>query len=420
MIHVDTSNHHDDMATSSSSSSHLMQLLDRTRNEIISEIQNDRTSNNVQHVDDTNIEGGNDEEVIDIVALTEDIQQFTMIERCNELRDCARYNDYIVLHTIFYVTATHHSQYDETIDSTPNVVGRYAVPLLQELLHSQDSYTGNTALHMAAANNHSNIVKFLLQIEQVILQDIDTVRDDQTPSSTEPDISQRQDRPLLRLVQRTNTSGYNTPLHYAVTNRALESIRFLLLQDFSDTTLSEVYTNPHIDVLQQNSAGRSSLTEAFALTSSSSSSPEQDTHESEDTKRNHEILTLLLEHPSANEERLIQSSSKYKNNTATAMEDTNEQNSILELPPCHTHHFRLVGNTDVDTNDKNNGIELYIREMAMATPDTVSNTDDDTPASTTISKTENYNDLINILGGTIPMNDTTGFGIWSASIIMGQ
>jgi Lysine methyltransferase len=94
---------------------------------------------------------------------------------------------------------------------------------------------------------------------------------------------------------------------------------------------------------------------------------------------------------------------------------------MMELPPCHTHHFRLVGNINVDTNRNNNGIELYIREMAMAPPVTASNADDETPATnTTISKTENFNDLINILGGTVPMNDTTGYGIWSASIIMGQ
>jgi predicted nicotinamide N-methyase len=195
------------------------------------------------------------------------------------------------------------------------------------------------------------------------------------------------------------------------------------------------YTNPYIDVLQKNAAGRSSLTEAFALTSaitSSSSSNQPDKDESDDTKRDHDILTLLLEHPSANEERLIQSSSSTTSNHPNTNNTTNEEpnnDATMDLPPCHTHHFRFVGggsdysnshDGNLENRDRNDeGIELYIREMAMAPPTTCvdSNTNSDNMA--TISKTDN-NDLIQILGGTEPINDTTGYGIWSASIIMGQ
>ena len=429
-----------------SSSSHLMQLLDRTRTEIINGMQRDQSNRN-------NVPDENDDEVLDIIALTEDIQQWTMAERGNELRDCARYNDYIVLHTILYVTATTTTlrsnevvQVDEdappptftneknsSIEDSMNTITfkpQNAADAVHQLLHSPDEHTGNTALHMAAANNHSNVVQFLLQIEQAVVNDIaccsnnNVVNDDTKPSSST--ISQPE-RPALRLVQRTNTSGQNTPLHYAVTNRALESIRFLLL-DYSNND-NESYTNPDIDVLQQNSAGRSSLTEAFALTSSSTSTEsttDQDTTESDDTKKNHDILTLLLEHPSANEERLIQSSQKHntgENDVCASTPNANESDHIVALPPCHTHHFRLVGggssNTNQTDNTDNQGIELYIREMAMAPPTPVTNENDTTTPSTTISKTDT-NDLIHILGGTEPMNDTTGYGIWSASIIMGQ
>ena len=457
-----------------SSSPRLLQLLNRTRDEIISKYDDQQVSNTPDENDDDD-----DDEILDIVALTGDIQNLSMIERGNELRDCARYNDYIVLHTILYVTATSSTTCilnssnevpvveqntnstsitsttedpcNTTIsrNTTANISTENAL-LVQQLLHSQDESTGNTALHMAAANNHSTIVEFLLQIELAIVDDIrhdegSRNHDQKSPSLSSSLLSSSNnslpERSSLRLVQRTNTSGQNTPLHYAVTNRALESIRFLLY-DFSNmdhtnnyyinSDTSATYTNPYIDVLQQNSAGRSSLTEAFALTSAAvvpSVSSEQNTKESEGTKRDHDILTLLLEHPSANEERLIQSSSgsrhkdrSDKNNGTTK----DEHDATLNLPPCHTHHFRLVGgySKQLESTNIGDGIELYIREMAMAPPTSLSissheNDNNDSTLPATISKTEN-NDLIHILGGTEPMSDTTGYGIWSASIIMGQ
>ncbi len=420
-------------SSSSSSSSRLVQLLDRTRNEIKNGIQNEQSNK------DNDVNDGEGDDIVDIDGITNDIQQFTIAERGNELRDCARYNDYVILHTILYVTAVasqDHEAVDTSTTPTTSTIDKddadhhegsaikNPVDLLQDLLHSRDAYTGNTALHMASANNHFNIVQLLLQIEDAILND-NTMKP--SCANTLP-----REEQALRLVQCTNTSGKNTPLHYAVTNRALESIRFLL-QDFSNTANSDTvsYTNPYIDVLQQNAAGRSSLTEAFALTSSSSSSSsstdQNNSNESDpddDTKRNHEILTLLLEHPSADEERLMQTCSTSdmtkQQVTTTTNENTVEPNQTVELlPPCHTHHFRLVGSSKTDP--PNDGIELYIREMAMAPP-TMSNAEHDGPAASLVStKTEpNNNDLIHILGGTVPMNDTTGYGIWSASIIMGQ
>ena len=404
------------MSPSSSSPSRLMELLDRTRNEIQRGIQSEQSNR------DDGMNDGEGDNIVDINGITDDIQQFTMSERGNEFRDCARYNDYVILHTILYVTAVASQDYD-TVDTavTSTTPTKNPGDLVLELLYSRDAYTGNTALHMASANNHFNIVQFLLQIE-------DAIRNDNVVKPSCASTVPREEQ-ALRLVQCTNTSGKNTPLHYAVTNRALESIRFLL-QDYSGTTTttntdtSVSYTNPYIDVLQQNSAGRSSLTEAFALTSSSTAN---ESDHDDDTKQNHEILTLLLEHPSANEERLIQTSSTNDGNhtttTTTTTENAEEPNQTEEiLPPCHTHHFRLVGSSQ--TVPPNDGIELYIREMAMA-PTTMSNAEYDDPpdASLTTNKTEpnnHNNDLIHILGGTEPVNDTTGYGIWSASIIMGQ
>jgi Lysine methyltransferase/Ankyrin repeats (3 copies) len=346
-------------------------------------------------------------EVDDLIALMNDIRALNMEERGMELRDAARYNDYLMVHSLLYVTAVLNSDdsvakpipcLDEAIDcfsKNPIVTARAARAVLQ-LLNSVDSTTGNMALHMAAANNHFRIVQLLLHIEQASLEDIES-------HSTEDTI--QEEKPTTRLVQCANQSGGNTPLHYAITNRALEAVQSLLSEcepttdgaqpmNVSDA-LTRRYTNPCVDVLQKNSAGRSSLTEAFALSYASDAGPDAD-------QRNHAILTLVLEHHSANEDRLLDVTSSSIDDTkadSTIYADGNHLKSI-QSPRYHTHHFRFVGSKNVEAE----GIDLCVREMAMASSDSMSSN----------------NDQIAILGGSVPMKDTTGYGIWSVSIIMAQ
>jgi ankyrin repeat protein len=401
----------------------------------------------------------------EIRSLMDELQSYTIIERGEELRDCARYNDFTLLHTILYATfysSASHSTHDDVVATTINNNNCNHGAVLQ-LIHTVDALTGNTALHMAAANNHARIVQFLLQVEQATINDMhdaaspnDTTTGDPSSSSDAGEMTistndtnlppSEQQQQQLRLVQRTNTSGNNTPLHYAITNRALESVR-ALLHDYSTVTNNDATTvtvtatvtatataftnnSTYIDVLQKNAAGRSCLTEAFTLTSNNKSQNTDDENDNidDESKRNHDILTYILEHPSANEERLLthqsgtSMSGKKEDGTTSLNYDSNmDHNTNVtteardNLPPCHTHHLRLVGSGDNVEHDEK-GIEIHIREMAMAVP---SNGNDETVESTTSTTTTN-NDLIQILGGTNPVNDTTGYGIWSASIIMGQ
>lgn len=105
--------------------------------------------------------------------------------------------------------------------------------------------TGNTALHMAAANGHVASAKFLLEHNHAYCK---------------------------------NNSG-NTPLHFAAINAQAKTVQYLASQ-----------TRVEIDVLEQNNFGRSSLTEGFS-------------------SQNEHVLKALLEHESAAEEKLLSTKS---------------------------------------------------------------------------------------------------------------
>lgn len=168
------------------------------------------------------------------------------------------------------------------------------------LINHVNSDTGNTALHMAAANGHTTAAQVLLNFKH---------------------------------AHTRNNSG-NTPLHFAAINSQGEMVELLTTQKFFD-----------VDVLEQNNFGRSSLTEGFS-------------------SQNEHVLKALLEHDSAEEERLL--SSNGKSNT-----------SVL-------HKF---------FDDKN---PLRIRELAM--------TNADNPFA----------------DEQRPDQDTTGLSIWSASLVLAR
>jgi len=212
------------------------------------------------------------EEYQDLVETANDLD---INELTSELRQSARYNDLDVLRAVLAVK--------------PNVID------------AQDESSGNSALHMAAANNHVDAVLLLIKYGA---------------------------NPILK-----NASG-NTPLHWAAANGHENVVKVLLEQD-------------NVDVLEQNNFGRSSLTEGFS---------------SEQT----EVVKLLLEHDSAAEERLVQSHQPGKDASVT-------------------HDF-VFGNT-----------QLKARELSIAS-----------------------NDKDTILGQANPSDDTTGLGIWAASLVCAQ
>jgi len=115
---------------------------------------------------------------------------------------------------------------------------------LLEFVHPD---TGNTGLHMASANGHTNIVKLLVK--------------QHGHSFTK------------------NSSG-NTPLHWAAANGHAPVVEFWTSQSIVE-----------VDVLEKNNFGRSALTEGF--------SSEKD-----------DVVKSLLEHDSASEEKLLSTGSK--------------------------------------------------------------------------------------------------------------
>ena len=111
-----------------------------------------------------------------------------------------------------------------------------------ELLEYADSTTGNTGLHMASANGHTNIVKLLVH--------------------------------QYGHGFTKNKSG-NTPLHWAAANGHASVVEFWTSQSIVE-----------VDVLEKNNFGRSALTEGF-------SSQKED------------VVKFLLEHDSSSEEKLL-------------------------------------------------------------------------------------------------------------------
>lgn len=201
--------------------------------------------------------------------------EFTEEECQQELMDGCRYND---------------------IDVVRGVLCVYP-----QLSSYQEEKTGNTAIHMAAANGHAEVVDLVLRLAPPVL------------------------------VMTANASG-NTPLHWAAANGQPKVVARLLVADGAD-------------VLLKNKAGRSSLTEGFA-------------------SNKEEVARLLLQHESADEEKLVGSSNQTGETTVT-------------------HKFRF------------GSVSIVARELAI--PDVENDS---------------------IIGQERPSQDTTGYAIWAASLVM--
>eukprot|EP00980_Cylindrotheca_fusiformis_P006493 scaffold1378_cov137-Cylindrotheca_fusiformis.AAC.6 len=110
------------------------------------------------------------------------------------------------------------------------------------LISYADSESENTGLHMACANGHLHVVKFLVYHEHKFMK---------------------------------NKSG-NTPLHWAASNGQAGIVNYLT----KNSTLND------IDVLEKNRFGRSALTEGFS-------------------SQKEGVVEALLEHDSATEDKLL-------------------------------------------------------------------------------------------------------------------
>jgi predicted nicotinamide N-methyase len=181
------------------------------------------------------------------------------------------------------------------VDAVRALVARFP-----SLVQHEDDQSGNTGLHMSAANGHVAVAKLLLRHKHGFPK---------------------------------NKSG-NTPLHWAASNGQSDFVEFLTSQNRFD-----------VDVLEKNDFGRSALTEGF-------------------TSENEGVLKSLLEHDSASEEKLLSTDGK-----------------------SGSYHIHKLFDKDSP---------LLIRELAMANADNP------------FADTER------------PDQDTTGFSIWSAALVMAR
>ena len=153
-----------------------------------------------------------------------------------------------------------------------------------ELINSMDD-NGNTALHKSCANGHDAVVALLLHHK----------------------------------AQFSPNKSENTPLHWAAANGHEKCVQLLVTdpilnqkQENDGKDSDTAATALKIDVLQKNQFGRSALTEGFS---------------SQNTK----VVGLLLEHDSAEEERLIGGNQKDTDDTTTTTDgDKSKSNGDIE------------------------------------------------------------------------------------------
>ncbi|KAI4148857.1 MAG: hypothetical protein LQ340_004905 [Diploschistes diacapsis] len=89
----------------------------------------------------------------------------------------------------------------------------FAAPPHDILATAIDADSGNSSLHMAAANGHTEIIKLILSLTPV-------------PSTSTPALSASSAAPPA-LINLVNKSG-NTPLHWAALNGHLEAVKALV------------------------------------------------------------------------------------------------------------------------------------------------------------------------------------------------
>ncbi|CAB9496213.1 EEF1A lysine methyltransferase 3 [Seminavis robusta] len=162
-----------------------------------------------------------------------------------------------------------------------------------------------------------------------------------------------------------NHSG-NTPLHWAAANGQEHTVQLL------------VQRLPDLDVLQKNKFGRSALTEGFS-------------------SQNTNVVKYLLEHDSAAEEKLLMGATPVEEDEEEEKENAAKQETPKQSQPqtqegmIHEFHFLVPPDHNNNNNHQN---YLKIRELPIpATQDCF---------------------------GDRPELDTTGYGIWAASIVMAR
>ena len=245
-------------------------------------------------------------------------------------------------------------------------------PKLKDYINTTDK-NGTTALHKAGSNGHDSTVQLL----------------------------------LFHKAEYLENSSKNTPLHWAAANGHEGIVEMILSHDFGY----------ELDVLKKNEFGRSILTEGFA---------------SQKTK----LVGLLLEHDSASEDKLLDGGEEIVDSNDKKLNDNETETKVVD------GDFKLKANENLVNADKssinssntsstggNTGIihefdflrdgensgdtaELKKKEQQI--------TDSEQEESKTLLIRELPIKNADTPFGDTAIDDTTGLGIWSASLVMSR
>ncbi|KAK6509731.1 hypothetical protein TWF481_004461 [Arthrobotrys musiformis] len=120
---------------------------------------------------------------------------------------------------LLYFSRTNElSDLKETITTLSTSLNRYPLEISAAAV---DEYSGNTCLHMAAANNHVQIVEYILSLEAP------PIATPPAPAAADADVITVPTGYLNTLLNFPNESG-NTPLHWACLNGHIDTVKVLV------------------------------------------------------------------------------------------------------------------------------------------------------------------------------------------------
>eukprot|EP00557_Chaetoceros_sp_GSL56_P007270 CAMPEP_0176489304 /NCGR_PEP_ID=MMETSP0200_2-20121128/7209_1 /TAXON_ID=947934 /ORGANISM="Chaetoceros sp., Strain GSL56" /LENGTH=524 /DNA_ID=CAMNT_0017886421 /DNA_START=63 /DNA_END=1637 /DNA_ORIENTATION=+ len=305
------------------------------------------------------LETPNKEEYADLLQTASSL---TPQEAQVELVECARYGEFDAVRALLQVWSDK----------------------IEDFVNTTDDY-GSTALHKASASGHESTVQLLL---------------------------------YHKAKHLPNTTGKNTPLHWAAANGHEKIVELILNHDFDSYQINA------IDVLLKNSGGRSALTEGF-------------------TSQNTKLVGMLLEHDSAAEERLLMGagggargggargggasssvcavhSDDCKNGEIDHNNDEidRDDNTPLAVQQGVVHEFNFLrdnSNHSTEQNDEN----ISTEEVQSQTQEQEQEQEQEEEKTLLVRELPIENADCPFDDGHDKL-DTTGLGIWSASIVMAR